>query len=127
MAKSIKPIGIIVLCVLALCIAMPLCMANPNRLEFSGRVTEDKIFGDTYSIGELHEGDKVKVVITDLRGNADLRVEFSDNPAWVMYNEFTFPGEFTFVAWKDGTYRLWMHCRPHEEGFSVAYRGYAEW
>ena len=127
MRKGIRPVEAVVLCAILATLIIPMCLANPSRLELTGMVDREVNQFDIYNIGDLKKGDTVKVVITDLRGNGKLRVYFGINPFLGDYVDFVFPREYTFTAPKDGFHHLWLYVEPNEKGFNVAYKGYVEW
>jgi hypothetical protein len=90
MKKWMMPIGlIVVICILAASVAMPICLADQNRIEIEGRLIEaDGTYISTlYEIGELGKGDEIKVVITDIRGNGDLFVSLTKDPQLVRMTQ----------------------------------------
>ena len=136
MKKWIIPIAVLVVCVLAGTLAMPISLAAHNTIKVSGKLLGEVGYTDRYVIGRLHAGDKVKVVITDLRGDGDLVVYFSNslllNPFTADNARFSFPGDVTFSASDDGdNYYLMFWCKPFshhgENPKTVIYRGYVEW
>ena len=124
------PIGlIVVICILTASVAMPICLAAHDRIEIGNKLENRGAglgYGDLYTIGELYKGDKVKVVITNLRGDGDLLVYFSKslllNPLTADETTFSFPGDATFIAPEDGNYYLVFYCISGEK---VIFKGYA--
>ena len=78
MKKWIMPIAVVAICILAASVAMPICLADQNRIEIEGKlevgVNQNPLTADEYNIGELHKGDKIKVVMSDMRGDGDIKV-----------------------------------------------------
>ena len=112
---------------------MPICLADQNRIEIGGKLKHrgsdvgyGYFYAFRYTLGELHEGDEVKVVITDLRGDGDLLVYFSNlllpNPLTSDKTTFSFPSDATFVVPEDGNYSLVFHCIFGEK---TIFKGYA--
>jgi hypothetical protein len=86
MKKWMMPIGlIVVICILAASVAMPICLADQNRIEIEGRLDEPSSdvtllnIHDHYKLGNLHKGDRVEVVMTSLRGDGDVSVNLVKN------------------------------------------------
>ena len=124
MKKWRKTIGIAVLCVLVVISILPVHLAIGYLCSFEGTVERDEM--DCWEIEEeLHRGDKVKVVITKLRGNGELWVYFGRTEDLFCHQKsFTSPGEYTVTVPADGFYWLWMECSPYKKGVSVYYKGY---
>ena len=126
MIKWTRILGIIVLFAV---VTISISLANPGRIEFEDKLSfvgESRDRLDQYTIGELHKGDTVKVVITDIRGNSPIVVRVAQNvfsrQDWDCY----FPGERTFTIPIDGAYYLYIII-PGREGITVLYKGYVEW
>ena len=136
MKKWIIPIAVLVICVLVGYLAMPISLADQKRIEILGRLEGRESCHDMYMIGQLHKGDKVKVVITDLRGDGDLVVYFSNsrilNPRTANKAKFILPNDVRFSVSEDGNnYYLMFWCKPfasaNENPKTIIYRGYVEW
>ena len=130
MRKWISLLEIIVLCILVAGVTVPISLASPNKLEFEGKILGDHVNFRNYLIGELHRGDTVRVVITDIRGNSSVRAGVGQTVfstgGWDCY----FPSERTFTIPTDGTYSVYIiapFVRPTEERVHVFYKGYVEW
>lgn len=107
---------------------MSICLADQKRIEIGDKLKNTGAglgYGDQYIIGKLHKGDKVKVVITNLRGDGNLLVYFSNSllltPLTADKTTFSFPGDTTFVAPEDGNYYLVFYCVSGEK---VIFKGY---
>ena len=138
MKKWMMPIGLIVaICILTASVAMPICLADGNRIEIEGKNYRHEI--NRYKMGELHRGEKVKIVITDLRGNAPLQAElwgsrmgYAGMPSMEFSHLFDFPGEKIFTVQRDDAYDLRIspaHVRGRGDPSHnfVIYKGYVEW
>ena len=114
------------ICVLVVILVSPVCLATEHWLSFEGKVEGGRL-GVWQKIGELHKGDEVTFVITDLRGNGELRVCFEnfDYPHRLK-TSFTFPCEYTFIVPEDGLYWMSMDCYPWRKGVIVYYKGYID-
>jgi hypothetical protein len=87
MKKWMMPIGlIVVICILTASVAMPICLADQNRIEIEGRLPQSS--QDIYKVGQLQKGDEIKVVITDIRGNGDLVLTLTRFPQIFRMEEF---------------------------------------
>jgi len=83
MKKWMMPIGLIVaICILAASVAMPICLADQNRIEIEGEVNfiENASTVDEYKKGQLQKGDEIKVVVSDMRGDGNLKVLLANTP-----------------------------------------------
>jgi hypothetical protein len=94
MKKWIMPIGlIVVICILVMNVAMPICLANENKIEIGGvldKVSSDVLFPNTfdyYSLGYLHKGDEIRVVMTELRGSGDVGFNLVRTPIFAQSQE----------------------------------------
>ena len=125
MKKWIMPIAVVAISILAVNVATPICLADGSRIEIEGKL-EGENNHRIYRLGDLHKGDEVKVAITNLRGDGNLIVYFSDrlllNPFTANKKIFSFPGDATFEAPEDGNYYLQVGCTSGE---TVIYKGYA--
>ena len=60
---------------------MPICLADQHRIEIEGVLkTEDgsPVDIDYHELGELHKGDEIKVVISNIRGDGDILVRLTN-------------------------------------------------
>jgi hypothetical protein len=131
MKKEMIILGTITLCILMIGIAtLPVSLADLAKLNVRGKLT-NRDPTDKYSVLGLREGDKVKVVITDLEGEAVLRICLEENK--LLFTQrgpkvlFTSPGEEELVAPSDGTYWLIFYRLSERERDWVRYKGYYEW
>ena len=86
-------------------------------------------------MGDLHKGEGVRVVITELHGNAGLAVQLTRvNPhdaretlEGITHN-FTSPAGYRFAVPTDGRYILVVDSTtPLNKGTDVYYEGYVEY
>ena len=85
MKKWMMPIGlIVVICILTASVAMPICLAAHDRIEIEGKLNVDEnknpLNVDEYKIGELYKGDKIKVVMSRMRGDGNIKVLLANTP-----------------------------------------------
>ena len=82
MKKWIMPIGlIVVICILAMNMAMPICLADQNRTKIEGRLAVNDEWIYDYDLGELCKGDEIKVAITDMSGDGNIKFTLTNAPA----------------------------------------------
>ena len=88
MKKWMMPIGLIVaICILTASVAMPICLADQNRIEIEGALETHHeisvpINVDEYKIEELNKGDKIKVVISGIRGDGNIYVSLTNTSTY---------------------------------------------
>ena len=93
MKKWIMPIAVVAICILATSVAMPICLADQNRIEIDGvldEVSSEDILPNTYdlyNLGNLHKGNEVRVVMTELRGSGDLGLNLARTPIFAQSQE----------------------------------------
>jgi hypothetical protein len=134
MEKWKRLLGIVVICMLVAGVGIPISLANPDRIEFEGKLPAGfhvipGIDFQRYRVGELHKGDTIKVVMTDIRGNTPVTVHVGQSVRVSIEGlEYYFPGEKTFTLPTDGIYNVYIFIRPPiQKGDTVLYKGYAEW
>ena len=83
MKRWMIPIALLAICVLVGNLVMPISLADQNRIEIEGRLNMNPDSGfpinvDEYKIGELQKGDKIKVVISDIRGDGNIKTTLTN-------------------------------------------------
>ena len=138
--RKMRIFGAITCCLLIVSVALPnICLANPQK--FEGKVTGEGgySFRDIAesTIGDLHKGDRVKIVITDLETNSGLSVGLEFTLAAIVHNPslmfasspkavFYFPGEKEIIIPTNAEYYCLTECTGHENWDYAMYRGYLE-
>ena len=111
MKKWIMPIAVVAICILAASVAMPICLADQHRIEIEGKLVVDKhrnsLGIDTYKIGELHEGDKIKVVISHMREGGDIKV-ILENTSVGAIERYLNQLYISFLGYQGA---IWLMCR----------------
>ena len=131
MKKWRKTIGIAVLCLLVMVLALSSCSAT-HKFVFNGNIKG--LHWEEYELGNLHKGGGVRVVITELRGNAGLAVQLTRvNPHDAretldgVTHIFTSSAGYRFTVPADGRYILVVDSTtPLNKGTDVYYDGYVE-
>ena len=122
---------IIILCALMVSMEAPLsCLANSNRIEFEDEIgAGETIVYRRIEIGKLNKGDKVKIVIENIRGESGVEIHLTTHKRFYLTYSgigvlFSFPGEKEITVPEDGVYYLLFTA---VEKAHVLYKGYVEW
>jgi hypothetical protein len=105
MKKRMKIFGVIVLYALMISIIVSVYLVNPSKVEFEGDLDVPHHSLELVEIGELQKGDKVKIVITDLRGTSGCVIHFDCHlglRSTGLMVEFSFLGEKNLQPQKMG-------------------------